>query len=369
VIRVFVVDDSAFVRKALRRVLAADPAIAVVGEAASGAEALARIPAAEPDVVTLDLAMPGPNGLAVLRTLLRERPGLRVLMLSAHTREGAEATLEALAAGAVDFVDKSRFGLMDLDALGRELLERIRAIAGGPGSASAVARVAADGPGGAAGDDPGAAPAAAHPGADSAVAEPPLPRRPAVDLCVIGASTGGPAAIQRLLEPLPADFPLPIAVVQHMPPGFTGPFAARLDGRCRLRVSEAVEGERLQAGRVVIAPAGRHLRERRDLSLSLSPEPATARHIPSVDVLMLSAARARPGRVLGILLTGMGSDGAEGMAAIRSGGGLTVAEHEASCAVYGMPRAAWERGGVTRLLPLDRIADWLAGLRAGSPEA
>ena len=344
-IRVFVVDDSAFARRATARVLAVDPELRVVGEAAGGTEALARIPEARPDVVTLDLAMPGMNGLAVLRALLARNPALRVVMLSAHTQEGAEATLEALAAGAADFLDKTRFGLMDLEGFGRELRERVRAIAGGLAGRRDGGRIAA------------------------------LPRvrpvppfhRSALDLCVIGASTGGPAAIQIILERLPADFPAPIAIVQHMPPGFTRPFAARLDQHSRLRVSEAGHGERLAAGQVVIAPAGRHLGFTSRLETVLSAEPAEARHIPSVNVMMLSAARVRPGRVLGALLTGMGDDGADGMVAIRGTGGVTVAESEESCVVYGMPRAAAERGGADHVLPIAALAEWLAGVRAASP--
>jgi two-component system chemotaxis response regulator CheB len=190
-----------------------------------------------------------------------------------------------------------------------------------------------------------------------------------VDLCVIGASTGGPAAIQAILERLPADFPAPVAIVQHMPPGFTRPFAARLNLHSRLRVSEAEHGVRLVAGQAVIAPAGRHLSFTGRLEVVLSAEPAQARHIPSVNVMMLSAARVRPGRVLAVLLTGMGDDGAEGMVAIRAGGGVTVAEAEESCVVYGMPRAAAERGGADHQMPIAELAKWLAALRAGSPSA
>ena len=346
-IRVFVVDDSAFARRAISRVLGADPGIKVVGEAANGTEALIRVPPTHPDIVTLDLAMPGMDGLATLRALLARDPGLRVLMLSVHTRDGAEATLEALAAGAVDFVDKSRFGLMEFDGLGRELRERVTALAAGKSDGSGRARNGAD-----RGERPPAAPA-------------PSERLP-LELCVLGASTGGPAAIQVVLEALPAEFPLPLAIVQHMPPGFTGPFARRLDQRCRLRVREAEDGDRLEAGRVLIAPAGSHMRVNGNLAVTLSPEPAEARHVPSVDVLMLSAARARPGRVLGVLLTGMGDDGADGMAAIYAQGGTTLVESEGTCVVYGMPRAAWERGAVTHQLPLPALAEWMAGLTAAS---
>jgi two-component system chemotaxis response regulator CheB len=306
-----------------------------VGEAASGPDAIARIPAAEPDVVTLDVEMYGLNGLEVLRQLLAWRPALRVIMLSAHTQDGAEATLEALAAGAADFLDKQSLDLMDLDRLGRELGERIRHLT---------------------------QPARRKPAPPVRQAKAPALEVANIDLCVIGASTGGPAALQAILERLPARFPFPIAIVQHMPPGFTRPFANRLNGLSRLRVSEAVDGERLEPGQVVIAPAGRHLRLSSSLLVMLSPEPKSARHIPSVDVLFRSAERARPGRVLGVLLTGMGEDGAEGLSLIRAHGGVTIAESEDSCAVYGMPRAAVERGGAQLVLPLPAIAQLLSEL-------
>ncbi|HWB41870.1 MAG TPA: chemotaxis-specific protein-glutamate methyltransferase CheB [Gemmatimonadales bacterium] len=336
--RVFIVDDSPFVRRALTRILAAEPGFRVVGEAGSGPEALARIPAADPDFVTLDVAMPGMDGLQLLPALLRWKPSLRVLMLSAHTREGATATLAALAAGAVDFIDKTALNVMDLEVLKREVVDRLEALS-----------PTAPGTNGAAG-------AVAGPSPDA------LADLKACELCVIGASTGGPAAVQHILQRLSARFPLPVVVVQHMPPGFTDAFARRLDPLSRLRVSEAAEGQRLVPGGVVIAPGGRHLRVSPGLAVVLTPEPAEARHIPSIDVTMRSAARSRPGRVLGILLTGMGEDGADGMATIRAGGGITIAESEASCVVYGMPRAAVRRGGATWVMELGEIADLLGAM-------
>ncbi len=339
-IRVFVVDDSAFVRRALARILDAQPGYRVVGEAANGLEALERIPRLDPDLVTLDVAMPGVDGIQVLRGLLRWNPGLKVIMLSAHTRQGAEATVEALAAGAVEFIDKSSFNVMDLETLRREVLQKIVSCSGPVAPAPVRAR-------------------RSGPTLDPAIAA-------HCDLCVIGASTGGPAALQRILERLPSSFPMPIVVVQHMPVGFTLPFAQRLDALCRLDVAEAAEGEKLVPGRVRIAAAGRHLRITPSLSLLLSAEPADAKHIPSIDLTMKTAARARPGRVLGILLTGMGEDGADGMVALRAGGGVTIAESEESCVVYGMPRAAWSRGGAAHLLPLSEIVGFLERLTEAS---
>jgi two-component system chemotaxis response regulator CheB len=349
-IRVFIVDDSSFVRRALTRVLATEPDFRIVGEAGSGAEALGKIPAADPDFVTLDVAMPGMDGLQVLPALLRWKPSLRVLMISAHTGEGAEATLSALAAGAVDFIDKTTFNVMDLEFLRREVLDRLRALAP---QADVRGNGSPSGPEAGAGAGEGAKPGA---GAAAQIGR--------CELCVIGASTGGPSAIQRILQVLPANFPLPVVVVQHMPEGFTRPFAQRLNSLSRLRVTEAVEGRRLTRGGVVVAPAGQHLRVSPGMAVVLSPDPADARHIPSIDVTMRSATRSRPGRVLGILLTGMGEDGAEGMSTIRADGGVTIAESEASCVVYGMPRAAVRLGGAGWLLPLPEIASLLAGLSA-----
>jgi two-component system chemotaxis response regulator CheB len=338
--RIFVVDDSAFIRKALARVLQGEPGLRLVGEAASGAEALVKIPEADPDLVTLDVAMPGMSGQEVLRTLLRWKPGLKVVMLSAHTREGAEASIEALAAGAVDCIDKTSFNLMDLDTLRREVMDKLRIWS------------------------PNALPAASSNGSGRA-GEPQsehLAAAARAELCVIGASTGGPVALQRILERMPAQFPLPIVIVQHMPVGFTQPFAARLDRLSRLQVREAAEGDRLRPGHALVAPAGQHLRITGSLEVTLLSEQSDGKHVPSVDLAMRSAAQARPGKVLGILLTGMGQDGADGMAAIRSSGGFTIGESEASCVVYGMSRAAESRGGVNCLLPLPEIIAFLEAL-------
>ncbi|HUR93112.1 MAG TPA: chemotaxis-specific protein-glutamate methyltransferase CheB [Gemmatimonadales bacterium] len=344
--RVFVVDDSAFVRRALTRVLAIEPAFTVVGEAATGADALARIPEADPDLVTLDVAMPGMDGLQLLPALLRWKPSLKVLMLSAHTRDGAEATVAALAAGAVDFIDKTTFNVMDLEYLRREVVDRLKLLA-----------------------PPHVRGEVTMPAGGARAALPSDAELSRCELCVIGASTGGPSAVQRILQSLPARFPLPVVVVQHMPVGFTRPFAERLASLSRVRVSEAQDGARMLPGTALIAPAGQHLRVSPNLAAVLSYEPSDAKHFPSVDVTMRSAARSRPGRVLGILLTGMGEDGADGMATIRAGGGVTIAESEASCVVYGMPRAAVQRGGAGWVLPLSEIADLLARLpSAGSHE-
>lgn len=345
-IRVFVIDDSVFFRKALARALAFDREVSLVGEAASGREALEKIPQCRPDVVTLDIDMPGLNGIATLREILRLRPELPVIMLSALTQDGARVTLDALSFGAVDFIDKGSFSIMDISALSRELLRKIDVWK--PDASVKHRRVFP-----------------AVPVLPDDVAKPPRSssRTPAVKIrwkdysvCVLGASTGGPPAIQKIIQSITPDFPLPIAMVQHMPPGFTKAFADRLNGLSPLAVSEAVDGDALEPGRVLLAKAGMHLRVNPDMTVSITSEPSALAHIPSVDVLMKSAATALSGNVVAILLTGMGSDGALGMRDILQQGGLTIAEDESSCIVYGMPRAAHLAGGVTHLLPLKEIA-------------
>lgn len=330
-IRVFVVDDSAFVRRALTRVLALDPQVRVVGEARSAEDALAQIPAINPDVVTLDVQMDGLDGLQLLKALLEWRPTLPVIMLSAHTHEGAAATAEALALGAVGVIDKGAFSPMDLDGLGRRTIDTIRH----------CSRL--------------------RPRRETVLTQPAthLPDMSHCEVIVIGASTGGPPALQKILEYLPASFPLPILVAQHMPPGFTDAFARRLNGLCRIQVREAVENEALRPATALIAPAGKHMRLTRKGTIALSDEAQGEPHRPSVNVLMNSAASARPGRVLGVLLTGMGDDGADAMCLVRAQGGVTLGESEESCVVYGMSRAAHERGGVSALLPLGQLAEVL----------
>jgi two-component system chemotaxis response regulator CheB len=327
----------------MARVLATDPDIEVVGEAAGGLEALEKIRDCRPDVVTLDVDMPQLDGLATLRELKQAQPDLPVIMMSAHTQDGAETTLQALADGAVDFIDKTSFNVMDFAGLSREVLDKIKIWdPRGPadGSRSMRPREAEPGEEGGAEGKPGPPPVCWN----------------RYKTCIIGASTGGPLALESLLRSIPGDFPVSIVIVQHMPQGFTRPFADRLDSISELSVSEATHGRRLAPGTAVVAPAGQHLRVNDNMRVFLSEEPAGAIHRPSVDVTMYSAACThRPGTVAGVLLTGMGADGAEGMYAIREKNGLTVAENEKSCIVPGMPRAAYLRGAVAHYLSLDEI--------------
>jgi two-component system chemotaxis response regulator CheB len=342
--RVMVIDDSAFVRKALTRVLRASPQIEDVTAAASVSEALGLLEAGQPDVLTLDVDMPDMNGLAALREIVRRHPGLPVIMLSALTKRGASITFEALAAGAVDFIDKTSFSMLDLDRMSRELLVRIRLWSRqGPPTTHVRPLRGARG---------------------RSVPDLPLSM---FDLCVVGASTGGPSAIETIARALPSAFPVPILVAQHMPPGFTRSFAERLDSLSALEVVEASDGDRLVPGVVLVAPAGKQVRIDAFLAVRVTSDLDGERHGPCVDVAMQSAARARPGRVLGVLLTGMGEDGAAGMRAILDSGGTTIAQSEDTCVVFGMPRAAIMKGAAAHVLGLTDIASLLSRRAAVDP--
>ena len=336
-IRVLVVDDSAFVRQALTRMLSAAPGIEVVGTAVDGQDGVEKVLLLRPDVVTLDVKMPRLGGLEALQQIMDRCP-TPVLLLSSQTSEGADITMRGLELGAMDFIDKSSVqGNMNLLNLSRDLVARVRALASVPRS-----RLVQSLPG--------------------PVLPPPQPRRAAspAELVVIGTSTGGPPALQQIIPRLPAPFPSTILVVQHMPVGFTRSLAERLDQRSLLPVREAEDGEPLVPGLVLIAPAGRHMKLRRrgqQARVWLDDEPAAALHRPSVDVLMAAVARIYGPRALGIVLTGMGTDGVEGLRAIRAAGGRTLAESEESCVIFGMPKAALEAGVAERAVALPRMAD------------
>jgi two-component system chemotaxis response regulator CheB len=337
-LRVLVVDDSAFVRQAITRMLNAAPDMDVVGSAVDGQDALEKIQALHPDVVTLDIQMPRMGGLEALEQIMARFP-VPVLLLSSQTREGTDVTLRGLELGAMDFVDKSSVqGHMNLLSLADELRLKIRAIASVP-----LERLQ-----GAVRRSPG----------NRLVA--PAPHPPRASVVVIATSTGGPPALQAVIPRLPAGLDCPILVVQHMPVGFTRSLAERLDGRSALRVREAVDGETIGPGKVLIAPAGLHMKLRKRgtaVKVWLDDEPRATLHRPSADVLMASVAKIYGPRCLGVVLTGMGADGVEGLRAIREAGGLTLAESEESCVIYGMPKAAVEAGVVAKLVPLGRMAD------------
>ncbi len=336
-IRVLIVDDSSLVRTLLTRALEEDPGLEVVGTAADPYEARDRILELRPDVMTLDVDMPRMNGIEFLRRLIPQHP-LPVVMVSSLTRQGQQATLDALAAGAVDFVAKAESG--DPAARGamlRELRAKLHA--------AAIARVS-----------PGSERprSTAVPTAPSGLDAERNPRR----VIAIGASTGGTEAIKQIVTRFPAAMP-PILVVQHMPTGFTRMFAERLNQLSALTVREAADGDPVLPGQVLVAPGGLQMRLEGSpgaLRVRCEALPLVGGHAPSVDVLMNSLARCAAKGSVGLLLTGMGADGAEGMCALRKAGGRTLAQDQATSVVFGMPRVAFERGGVERLLPLGAIA-------------
>ncbi len=345
-IRVLVTDDSPFMRKILSDLLSADPRIEVAGTARDGDDALAKIVKLSPDVVTLDVEMPRRDGLATLEEIMRRFP-LPVIMVSSLTSEGAQTTLRALSAGAVDFVAKpAGYISIDLDALGRELVEKV--------VAASMARVFRR-------EREEKSPKALTSPPPSPL--PPLsakrPGRP--EMIAMAASTGGPRALQSVLSEIPANFPLPIVIVQHMPADFTLSFARRLDSLCALDVAEGTEGMELRPGLAVVAPGGYHMIVQRKTSslfcCSLSDAPPVLSVKPSANILFRSVAEVTGGKAVGVILTGMGRDGAEGAAEMRARGSHIIAESQETCVVYGMPKAAVELGVVDELLSLDSISE------------
>jgi two-component system chemotaxis response regulator CheB len=342
-INVLVVDDSAFMRKALSMMLESDPEVRVVDTARDGLDALEKVQRLQPDVVTLDVEMPRMDGITALKHIMKDFPR-PVLMVSSLTKEGAETTIEALQAGAVDFIPKQfSYVSLEITKIQEDLIAKVKTIAR---SRSRFFRRA------------GAGAPAAPPAAPRALLSYPEAR-----LIAIGISTGGPFALQHVLPALPADLPVPVAIVQHMPPHFTRSLAERLNTLSRLRVVEAEPGMRLEPGLVVIAAGGRHLTFRAGpsgVTVATPDEPSTTLHRPSVDVMFQSANEAFGGRVLAAVMTGMGRDGLEGARLIKRAGGRLLAQDEPSCVVYGMPRAVVEAGLADAVLPLDSLAAALA---------
>lgn len=347
--RVIVVDDSALVRGLLAEIIDRQPDMCCIGAAADPLVAREMIRNLNPDVITLDVEMPRMDGIDFLSRLMRLRP-MPVVMVSTLTERGADVTLKALELGAVDFVAKPKIGVADgLRQLGADITEKIRTAA-----RARVHRLSAPAPTAAGGAGPAAkAPAAA------------LGRLSTEKLIFIGASTGGTEATREVLVNLPADSPA-VMITQHMPPGFTKSYAARLNGLCRIRVAEAVDGERVLPGHAYIAPGGFHLSVERSganyIARVQDGEPVN-RHKPSVEVLFESAARVVGRNALGVMLTGMGADGAKAMKTMRDAGSWNVCQDEASCVVFGMPREAIAHGAAHEVLPLSQIAprliEWL----------
>ena len=336
-IRVLVVDDSALIRTLFTEMLSEAPDIEVIGTATDPFDAREKIKQLNPDVVTLDIEMPKMDGLSFLEKIMTLRP-MPVVMASTLTQKGAEETIRALEIGAVDYVSKPQHSQTrsNLLPLQQELQDKVRA---------------------AAGVNVGARATRVQPSTTGALAFNPAGGASPY-IIAIGSSTGGVEALRDIFLQLPANSP-PIVMTQHMPKTFTGSFAARLDSLSEVTVTEATQGARLKTGHAYLAPGDRHLKVRKvgaEFVCNLEESPPVSGHCPSVDVLFDSVADTVGARAIGVILTGMGRDGAKGMLRMRENGAYTVGQNQATCVVYGMPRAAFEAGGVQKQLALSEIA-------------
>lgn len=340
-VRVLVVDDSALMRKLIPQIIERDPAIHVVGTAMDGEFAMKKIAELQPHVITLDLEMPRMGGMETLKAITRQYR-VPVIVVSAHSTQGATSTFKALSLGAFDFVAKPKDAASaHMQAIAEELISKIK-VAAQTKVPRSVQQLALEAPRG--------------------ITKPFRPRGAPNKVVAIGVSTGGPNAVQYVLSQLPADFPATILIVQHMPEGFTEMFAQRLNESCAIEVKEAQSGDLLLAGRALICPGNRHMKLKRmplgDMVV-LSDDERVNGHRPSVDVLFRSAAQEFGPLCMGVIMTGMGEDGADALGMIKSAGGLTIAQSEESCVVFGMPKVAIERGHAMRVVPLDALANAL----------
>lgn len=343
-VRVLIVDDSAFARRTLTKILERDPRVEVVGTAWDGLEAIEKIPKLQPDVVTMDLNMPHMTGMEALDIIMREMP-LPVIVVSSMNKEIIEETLEALEHGAVDFIVKPTELASDkLFQIETDLINKVVMIASAKGKAIAPKL---------------------RPSPPLVRPVPPPVHRPfssvKIDCVAIGVSTGGPTALYQIIPKLPEDFPAGIVIVQHMPPGFTKPLAERMDKNSNILVKEAEMGDEIVPGVALIAPGGYHLFLEHQTSHSviarIDPNPSDLIHIPSIDLTFSDVANIYQNRSLGVILTGMGKDGVDGLQKIKNYGGSSIAEDESTCVVFGMPEVAIQRGIVDRVAPVYDIAE------------
>ena len=334
-IRVMVVDDSAFMRKALSSMLESDPGIKVVDTAKNGAEAVEKVASVCPDIVTMDIEMPVMDGLEALNHIMAKTP-VPVVMVSSLTVEGAKVTLQALGLGAVDFIPKNISELsINIMNVKNVLIEKIKQIGGRRLVRPALVK-------------------------NRVTHMPALPMVPGgVDIVAIGTSTGGPKTLQQIIPALPKDLPVPVLIAQHMPANFTGPFAERLNQLSLITVKEAEDGEPVRPGVAYVAPGGGHMKvAKRAVTSIISITDATHQNFiykPSVDALMSSVALLYSRKALGIILTGMGNDGLQGLAELKKAGGRVIAQNEETCVIYGMPKAVVTAGIADKILPAEDI--------------
>ena len=364
-VKVLVVDDSGFFRRRVSEILSADPNIQVVGTATNGREAIEQAQALKPDVITMDYEMPMMDGITAVRNIMQRCP-TPVLMFSSLTHEGARVTLDALEAGAVDFLPKNFEDISRNPERVKQLLcEKIHTIARSNRRSLSPPPVAAPTAAPAAQAKPAvrpavgstlSRPATAAPSAPAAAA----PKRKAYKLVAIGTSTGGPVALQRVLTQLPANFPAPIVLIQHMPAAFTKAFAERLDKLCRISVKEAEDGDVLRPGLALLAPGGKQMMVDGRGVIKILPGDERLNYKPCVDITFGSVAKSYADKVLAVVLTGMGADGREGARLLKQGGSQVWAQDEASCVIYGMPMAIVKANLADAIYPLDDIGRHLA---------
>ena len=337
-VRVLIVDDSNFAKRMIAKHLSADQGIEIIGYASDGRDAIEKVRSLNPDVVTLDLQMPGMDGLTALRHIMAECP-VPVVVVSSHAGQDAQPTIEALELGAVDFFLKpSPANPVGVDGTGTNLAQKVKQAAKIPRPRLGyIARRVS--------------------GTPAVGRGKPRAARDLNRVVVIGASTGGPRALCAVVPVLPADIPAAILIVQHMPPEFTGSLAKRLGDMSQIAVREARTGDSIQRGLGLVAPGGFHMVVTGDGDIGLNQDPLVCNVRPSVDVTMQSVTRAYGARCLGVVLTGMGSDGSDGAAAIKAAGGGVVVEAESTCTVYGMPKSVVDAGNADKIVPLHEMAE------------
>lgn len=361
-IRVIIVDDSAFMRKALQMMLESDPMIKIIATARDGEEGVEKVRRLKPDLVTMDIEMPRMDGLAALREIMETNP-TPVMMISSLTTDGASATLDALEMGAVDFIPKGlSYVSLDIVKIKEELLAKIKDIVRRKNVLMARARRAkfarlTKAP--ATKPAPGQKAPSRRPSGDTSIATPVAKRSHPVSLVAIGSSTGGPPALQAVIPRLPRNLPVGVVIAQHMPATFTKSLADRLDSLSKVTVREAQHGDPIEPGTVLIAPGGRHLTVKKHgarANAVISDEPATTLYKPCVDVTINSVADAYGRATMGVILTGMGSNGVDGIRNLRGKGGVVIAQNEDTCVVYGMPRAIIQANLANHIAPIENIA-------------